>query len=153
MTKREIQAQIAQLPRMDRSARVKLWRDLFGREAAKGLRKEIMVPIMAYRIQEREYGGLKPETLAKLRKIAMAIEKNPKAKIVEEAHERVGTRLSRTWHGENYEVTVTAGGFHCNGTVYRSLSEIARAVTGTRWSGPAFFGLKQSRKTKEVANE
>jgi hypothetical protein len=54
-----------------------------------------------------------------------------------------GTRLLREWHGVTYEVIIMEGGVQCHGKPYRSLSEVARAITGTRWSGPLFFGLKK----------
>lgn len=54
----------------------------------------------------------------------------------------VGSRLAREWQGRTYLVSVTDAGFECDGTIYRSLSAVARAITGTPWSGPLFFGLK-----------
>ena len=61
-----------------------------------------------------------------------------------------GTRIVRDWHGKRHEVTVTEGGFEYEGRRYRSLSAIARAITGTRWNGPAFFGLRKPERQKEA---
>jgi hypothetical protein len=103
-----------------------------------------MVPFLAYKIQENAYGGLKPATRAELRRIAQTLERNPatgtppvRSKI------KSGTRLLRRWRGEMHEVFVAELGYEYRGTTYRSLSEIARKITDTRWSGPAFFGLRR----------
>jgi hypothetical protein len=104
-----------------------------------------MIPFLGYRIQENAYGGLKPSTLSQLRRISRSLEGSksstepilrPKAK--------VGTRMVRQWRGESHEVVVTQSGYEYRRVIYKSLSEIARKITGTRWSGPAFFGLNKT---------
>jgi hypothetical protein len=104
--------------------------------------------ILAYRIQEKAFGGLKESTVRKLRELAdkkvvgeMPVEKRLRPKI--------GTRYVREHAGELHEVTVLESGYEYEGTIYRSLSEIAGTITGTKWSGPAFFGLK--RRARSVA--
>jgi hypothetical protein len=139
----EIEKRLAELPNLERSKLLELWVENFGRKPAAGTRRELLVPILAYRIQERAYGGLKPETLARLRKIALALEKNPKAKILDNSGLNHGTRISRTWRGVTHEVTVSSGWFEYRGKTYKNLSEIARLITGTRWSGPKFFGMRE----------
>jgi hypothetical protein len=139
----EIKKTLEELPRLERSKLLELWLANFGSKPAAGTRRELLVPILAYRIQERAYGGLKPETLARLRKIALALEKNPKAKIIDNSGLNHGTRISRSWRGVTHEVTVSNGRFEYRDKTYKSLSEIARLITGTRWSGPRFFGLKK----------
>jgi hypothetical protein len=147
----EIKKTLAELPELERSKLLELWVENFGRKPADGTRRELLIPILAYRIQERAYGGLKPETLARLRKIAYALEKNPKAKIINNSGLNHGTRISRRWRGVTHEVTVSGGRFEYHGETYKSLSEIARLITGTRWSGPRFFGLKkQSIDSRQV---
>ena len=147
----EIQKRLAELPKLERSELLELWVENFGKKPATGTRRELLVPILAYRIQERAYGGLKPETLARLRKVALALEKNPKAKIIDNSGLNHGTRVSRSWRGVIHEVTVSSGRFEYRGGTYKSLSEIARLITGTRWSGPKFFGLKkQSIDSRQV---
>jgi hypothetical protein len=147
----ELKKTLAELPKLERSELLELWVENFGRNPAAGTRRELLVPILAYRLQERAYGGLKPETLARLRKIAFALEKNPKAKIIDDSRLNHGTRISRSWHGVTHEVTVSGGRFEYHGKIYKSLSEIARLITGTRWSGPKFFGLKkQSVDSRQV---
>ena len=107
--------------------------------------REILVPFLAYRIQENAHGGLKPIALAELRRIARALDKNRMSNgPVVRARIKTGTRLFRQWRGHTHEVFVTESGYEYRRVGYRSLSEIARKITGTRWSGPAFFGLKRA---------
>ena len=141
----DVSGQIAQLPGFSRQQLLDLWLKLHGRAAPPGIRRELMVPFLAYRIQEKAYGGLKPTTRSKLLRIARAIEKTPsttewlmKPKI------KPGTRIVRQWRGETHEVVVTESGYEYRGTSYRSLSELARKITGARWSGPAFFRLNSA---------
>ena len=96
---------------------------------------------IAYRMQEQELGGLKP---AARRFLEKAAEDNVSGhQISSITNIKPGTRLLREWHGVTYEVIIMEDGVQCNGKRYRSLSEVARAITGTRWSGPLFFGLKK----------
>ena len=102
-----------------------------------------MVPFLAYRIQENAYGGLKPATRSKLRRIAGELEKSGASPEVRAPRKiKPGTCLLRHWRGEEHEVRVTGSGYEYKGASFPSLSHIARQITGTRWSGPAFFGLR-----------
>jgi hypothetical protein len=137
--------QIAQLPHLSKGQVGELWQKLYKRPAPPGIRREILIPFLAYRIQEIAYGGLKPATRAELRRIAQALKRNPaSSELLIRPRIKPGTRLLRQWRGETHEVFVTSSGYEYGGMSYRSLSEIARKVTGTRWSGPAFFGLKNA---------
>jgi hypothetical protein len=105
-----------------------------------------MVPILAYRIQEREYGGLANTTRRRLREIAKSL---PPGKLGQEmgpSSPGEGTRLVRSWKGEVHEVSVSNGSFTYRGKQFSNLSQIAREITGTRWSGPLFFGTKERAK-------
>ena len=136
--------QIAKLRTLSRSELLDLWLKLYNKAAPSGIRREILVPFVAYRIQENAYGGLKPTALTELRRIARALDKNRMSNgpLVRQRL-KTGTRLFRKWRGQTHEVFVTESGYEYRGNCYRSLSEIARKITGTRWSGPAFFGLKK----------
>jgi hypothetical protein len=136
------------LPHSDRVTLQKVWLDSFGREPHPKLRKDLMIPILAYRIQENAYGGLKPATKRKLLKIAAAIEGGSEPDLRRKPQIKQGTRIVRVWRGETHQVTVTASGFECRGKIYKSLTEIACEITGTRWSGPMFFGLRKRRAEK-----
>jgi hypothetical protein len=118
-----------------------MWRELYDKEPP-GFSRNHLISRLAYRIQELAYGGLKPATRAKLDALAYALD--PKA-----ARKRivngpvVGTTLIREWRGVEHKVTVLADGFEWEGRRYKSLSAVARAITGTRWNGLTFFGVKR----------
>jgi Protein of unknown function (DUF2924) len=135
--------QISSLPALNKAQLLLLWRENFSKSPPPKLRKELMVPILAYRMQEKEYGGLSHSAQNRLREIAKSIasEKRPQKEIP--AGSEKGTRLLRSWHGEVHEVIVTDTGYVYRGTTFSSLSRIAREITGTPWSGPAFFGTRK----------
>lgn len=103
---------------------------------------------LAYRIQELAWGGLAPATIKRLEAMGEQVDGGKKSVRRVRADNRpvAGTRLVREWQGAEYTVTVLAEGFEWQGRPYKSLSAIARAITGTRWNGPKFFGL-QTRST------
>jgi Protein of unknown function (DUF2924) len=133
---------IRSLPNLPKASLVELWKDNFGKEPGR-VRPELMLPILAYRIQERVYGGLSPNTNAKSQIIAASL--RPQSRSRDEARQRFksGTKLVREWKGKTHEVTLNDEGYHYLGKTYKSLSPIACEITGTRWSGPAFFGTKK----------
>ena len=135
--------QISALPALNKAQLLVLWCENFSKSPPPKLRKELMVPILAYRMQEKEYGGLSHSAQKRLRDIAKSIasEKRPQ-KEIPAGSEKV-TRLLRSWHGEVHEVIVTDSGYVYRGTTFSSLSKIAREITGTQWSGPAFFGTRK----------
>jgi hypothetical protein len=108
----------------------------------------MMIPILAYQIQENAYGGLKPSTRKRLQKLAEGLDRSPNAELKSGPQIKPGTKLIRQWRGRRHEVLASDEGFDYDGRRYRSLSEIAREITGTRWSGPSFFGLKQARQAR-----
>ena len=133
--------QIAGLRSMSRVQLLDLWRTVYRKPAPLGVRREILVPFLAYKIQENAYGGLKPTVRAELRRIAESLKSNSSG-VLGRSRIKPGSRILRRWRGEMHEVFVEEAGYKYRGTSYESLSQIARRVTGTRWSGPAFFGLK-----------
>src|SRR5437879_4927126 len=135
--------EISRLPALSRTGLLSLWRELFGQPAHPKLRRDLIVPILAYKLQEKAYGGLKPSTRRRLREIAEGLERDRHAHVHSKPSIKAGTKLLRQWQDQTHEVLVTREGFEYAGRQYRSLSQIARKITGTRWSGPAFFGLKQ----------
>jgi hypothetical protein len=136
-----IAAQVAALPKKPTPELKQMWRELFDKEPP-GFSRNYLISRLAYRIQELAYGGLKPATRTKLDALADALD--PKA-----ARKRVvngpvvGTRLVREFRGREYSVAVLADGFEWEGRRYKSLSAVARAITGTRWNGLTFFGVKR----------
>ena len=121
------------------------WRDLFGTEPP-AFNRRYLESRLAYRIQELAYGGLKPETIERLEALAADLEDNPSARGQRApARPVTGTQLVRDWQGVEHRVTVLDSGFEYQGRPFKSLSAIARAITGTRWNGLLFFGLKSRR--------
>jgi DUF2924 family protein len=123
------------------------WRGLYKTQAPRHFSRELLVRAVAYRMQEVALGGLRPEPQRQLRRIAQQFKKTGDATMPARAELKPGTRLMREWQGRTYDVLVLDGGFSWQGTRYRSLSAIARKITGTPWSGPLFFGLKPNRAT------
>ncbi len=123
------------------------WRELFETEPP-AFNRRYLESRLAYRIQELVYGGLKPETLKRLEALGEQLDGGniTLRRIRGDLTPIVGTRLLREWQGVEQIVTVTADGFEWQGRPYRSLSAIARAITGTRWNGLVFFGLKNHRR-------
>mgnify|MGYP001578235824 CR=1 FL=1 len=106
------------------------------------LRRRLLAGLLAYKLQERSLGGLSPATARLLREIAGENGRDPDLSRFATARIKPGTRLQRVWKGELHEVTVLNPGFAYRGNTYPSLSLVARQITGTRWSGPLFFGLR-----------
>jgi hypothetical protein len=124
------------------------WRELFGSEPPP-FNRQYLVSRLAYRIQELTYGGLKPETIKRLEALGEQLDGGNiiTRRTRVDLKPIAGTRLIRDWQGVEQIVTVTQDGFEWQGRPYRSLSAIARAITGTRWNGWVFFGLKNHRRT------
>ena len=120
------------------------WRALFGKEPPP-FNRPYLVSRLAYRIQELAYGGLKPETRARLEALGEQLDGGNVVlrRIRADSRPLPGTRLIRDYDGVQHVVTVRADDFEYEGRPYRSLSAIARHITGTRWNGWVFFGLRQ----------
>ena len=124
------------------------WRDLFDTEPPP-FNRRYLESRLAYRIQELAFGGLKPETIRRLERLGEELDGGDRKKRgmrLDRDRPITGTRLLREWQGTEQIITVTANGFEWQGRPYQSLSAIARAITGTRWNGWVFFGLKNHRR-------
>lgn len=121
------------------------WRELFDGEPPRYNRR-FLESRLAYRIQELAFGGLSPETIERLDALADELEgKGSTRRSSLQNRPIAGTRLIREWRGVEHSVTVRQEDFEYRGRPYKSLSAIARAITGTRWNGLVFFGLKNKR--------
>jgi hypothetical protein len=127
-----------------------LWPQWFDRPPPTKMRRELLVRGLAYRMQERAAGGLTTATRTQLRALAEAVTNNSKWDGVEPPRLTPGTHVIREWGNETHQVTVEAAGLVYRGQRYRSLSEIARRITGTRWSGPLFFGVTPLSRKRRV---
>jgi hypothetical protein len=128
-SKSSIQEEISRLGRLERGALQVRWAELFGSPPNPRLRRGLLIMVLTYRIQELAFGGLKPATRKKLLSHVEGFSKDKEIVSKQVRATKPGTRIVRY-----------------DGRQYRSLSEIARQITGTRWSGPAFFGLKKRGK-------
>jgi len=138
-------AQLAALKTAPVVALKQKWRDLFEREPPPYNRR-FLESRLAYRIQELAFSGLSPETIERLDALADELErKGSKGRSSLQNRPIAGTGLIREWRGVEHSVTVRQEDFEYQGRPYKSLSAIARAITGTRWNGLVFFGLKNTR--------
>jgi hypothetical protein len=124
-----------------------LWRELFKSEPPVEMRKELMIRMVAQRMQEEQFGELSTTCCRRLRQLATTIEADPKAVISAKAPIKSGTRMVRQWKDQVHVVNVIGKDYEYRGKQYENLSVIARLITGTRWSGPLFFGLKTKQPT------
>jgi hypothetical protein len=140
--------QIAGLPKLSHSELKALWREYFGVEPP-AYRRGFLIRGLAHKLQELSYGPLKPAYQARLEVMIAGTEKSnghrrAGRRPLYDVHLLEGTKLLREWRGVTHEVTVIDGGYEHQGKRYRSLSAVARRITGTQWSGPLFFGLRKS---------
>jgi hypothetical protein len=138
--------QITNLPSMSKAELLSIWAKNFSQGPPPAMRRGLMIPMLAYRIQEREFGGLSNAARKTLRDIAKTIDTKKETGGRGSSDLDRGTRLVRSWKGEVHEVEVSNGSFSYRGKQFSNLSQIAREITGTRWSGPLFFGTKEKIK-------
>lgn len=126
---------LADLDAMDRAALARLWSDLIGGDVPACMSQPMQRRFLAFELQAKSEGGLPAVLRARLDRIAAGEERKASPTL------QSGARLLREWNGTTHVVDVLPEGFLWNGSQHRSLSAIARAITGARWSGPRFFGL------------
>jgi hypothetical protein len=141
---------LSRLPALEIGELRQQWRGLYKTQAPPNLSRDLLVRAVAHRMQELALGGLRPEPRRQLLRIAQQFKETGEARIRARPELKPGTRLMREWQGRAYDVLVLDDGFSWQNTRYRSLSAIARKITGTAWSGPLFFGLKPNRPTRRV---
>ena len=130
-------ANLTALAALDRASLQQLWRELWGRPAPVKASCSLLRYGVAWRIQERTYGGLSAASRRRLRSIAQKLE----SMTGQPTPLAPGTRLIRQWRGQRHEVSVLNTGYAYRGSRYASLSAIANLISGTHCSGPRFFGL------------
>jgi Protein of unknown function (DUF2924) len=144
-----VKKQLETLPDLPRSDLAELWLQVFNSAPNPKTRKPAMIRFLAYRIQEQAYGSLSPSNQRRLRQMEGSAVGDSNLKTSSARRIHPGTRLVREWQNQVHLVNVEAKGYEYRGVRYRSLSEIARLITGTRWSGPLFFGLKDKLMTND----
>jgi len=146
---RNLTDELAELRELDLVALKRRWRVLYRTEAPTRIGRALLLQAVAYRLQERAVGGVKPSTRRLLERVAEDnVRRRPPTETLT-TRVTPGTVLIREWHGVSHRVTVLADGVLLRNAHYRSLSEVARKITGSRRSGPRFFGLRAPGKGSE----
>lgn len=130
---------------LPRDGLLTLWRDRFGTSAPKGMSLTFLRRFLAFELQERRLGALPAPLRAKLDRIEAGQDRPATPPL------KAGGRLLREWNGVTHVIDVTPDGYLWQGKRHRSLSAIARAITGAHWSGPRFFGVKEAEERRSGA--
>ena len=144
---------LSSLPFSTKGELRQIWEQLFRASPTRELRRDFMIPILAHRLQEQAFGTLNAESRTRLKQLARTVTPGMSSSRVSYKHLRPGTRLVRQWGNRVHLVNVESSGYEYEGAQYKSLSQIARLITGTRWSGPLFFGIKVKKVQKDSATE
>jgi len=139
-----VDVEVARVRDLDLQGLRSLWESRYGGKAATHLPRHLLFRLLAYRLQAEHVGDLDPASKRLLDRSGSPEDASKHAAYAARATKslRPGTMLGREWKGEMHRVAVLAEGFAWNGTTYPSLSKVAFAITGTRWNGPRFFGLR-----------
>lgn len=141
----EVEAELERLPATPIVELRKRYRELFRAEPPKAFGPDLLRRSIAHRIQEKAYGGLPMATRRLLEQMVEAAATKPGARLELPRRIKPGSELVRTWGRRTYRVMVLEKGFAYDGKTYASLSEIATLITGTKWNGPRFFGLRSTK--------
>jgi hypothetical protein len=139
-----VEAELGRLPTTPIVELRKRYRELFRTEPPKAFGPDLLRRSIAHRIQEKAYGGLSREAQRLLDQLVKQALTKPNGRLQLPRRIKPGSELVRRWKGKSYRVMVMADGFAYGGKTFTNLSEIATAITGTRWNGPRFFGLRPS---------
>lgn len=127
------------------------WLQTFNSQPPKLKTRDVLLRVMAWRIQAKALGRLAPATARKIRELSAAFARDPHHRLSPTPDLMPGTVLVREWKGVVHRVLVQRDGFTYDEQSYRSLTDVARAITGTAWSGPRFFGIEQGVKRANVS--
>lgn len=126
------------------------WAKVWGREPHFKIGRTMLEKSLEYKIREQISGGPDPDLQQRLKKLVAAYKRNPRY-FDDNIHGlKLGTRIVKTWKEKRYTVLVTKDGFEYGDRVYSSLSEVAATITGSRWNGWVFFGIKKHNRKAEV---
>ncbi len=138
----DLSKKLTALAELDTAGLRREWRRLYRSHPPLHIRRDLLVLAIAWKLQEKVYGGLTAAQKRRLAGIAKELKKGGDLSAGPAIRLKPGSRLVREWRGETHDVLVLEDGFEWNGKRRRSLSAIAWEITGTRWSGPLFFGVK-----------
>jgi hypothetical protein len=147
--RKALDVEIARLRELDVGALRARWHTVFGRRAPAHLPRHLLFRILAYRLQADHLGDLDSESQRLLDRSESPEKAGQRA--AHQVRRPIGTVLGREWNGQMQRVTVLENGFAWKGKIYPSLSKVALAITGTRWNGPRFFGLRDKPSKREVS--
>ena len=155
-TKISLNDEIAHLRGLDVKGLRARWKSMFRREPPLDLPRHLLFAVLAYQLQADELGDLAPDTMRLLKQLASSGTTTGVMQLTAAFDRRrtelkPGTVLTREWNGQTYRVMVVDGGFAWNGKSYDSLSKVAFAITGTKWNGPRFFGLRDETLVEATA--
>lgn len=140
----EVEAELERLPATPIIQLRKRYRELFRAEPPEAFGPDLLRRSIAHRIQEKAYGGLPAATQRLLDQLVKVAAVKPDARLELPRRIKPGSELVRTWNRRTYRVMVLEKGFAYGGKTFASLSEIATSITGTKWNGPRFFGLRST---------
>ena len=143
----DIATDVAALDELSKDNLIQRFGQLYGRPPPRYTQRALLVRTVAHRIQENAQGGPDPALRRRLARLAGELRRTGRISVGTRPPVKPGTRLLREWQGETHSVTVLESGFLYRGERHDSLSVIARTITGTRWSGPAFFGLRNRNRS------
>jgi hypothetical protein len=138
----EVEIELERLPKMSIVELRSRYRELFRTDPPKAFGPDLLRRSIAQRIQERAYGGLSRDHQRLLDQLVRAAQAKPNGRLELPRRIKPGSELVRTWNRRTYRVVVLEKGFAWEGKTYSSLSQIAFGITGTKWNGPRFFGLR-----------
>ena len=137
---------VAEVETMSKDELQERWKASFKAAPPPRASRAFLERSLAYRVQEQALGGLSPRVQKQVDRLTREFERDPGFAPVSTQTFKPGTRLVREWKGAVHEVEILEMGYLWRGAHYASLSRVAREITGTRWSGPAFFGLKKPQR-------
>jgi hypothetical protein len=147
LSEQNIATEVARIMKMNNEELRRTWRTLLGKEAPKWNTK-ILRQRLAWEVQALVFGGFTDEAKKMLRRARIATAKNKKIPQPKTCRLPPGTRLAREYRDEEHVVVATTDGFEYNGQIYQSLTRITEVITGSRWNGPAFFGLREKPRRR-----
>jgi hypothetical protein len=147
-----IEAEVVRVGAMNKAELRSVWRAKYKSDPPRAFGPDLLRRSVAYRIQEEAYGGLSSRTKRELDQLIALLAKKPTSRIELPRRIQSGAVLIREWKGKVFRVTVLDDRFLFEGSTYSSLSEIASLITGTKWNGPRFFGLRPNSNTKPATD-
>ena len=150
LRKDQLHTELSSLQQKSLEALRAQWTKLFKLEPGPWISRDVLIRGLAWKLQEAMFGGVSKAMARRMAQLSTELIDHGAIKPAQTNAFKPGTRLVREWQGRVHEVVITEGGFIWSGNTYGSLSHVARLITGTRWSGPRFFGLKEGGGRAEL---